>query len=264
MTADNMVVAEGLTKTFSNNGINTTAYTGLDFNVRSGEFFCLLGPSGCGKSTVLNSITGLTTPSSGRLVVGNNASAEPVISMVFQEHGLFPWMTLQNNIGFPLKNKPGMTRPEIERISSHYLDKVGLRKFAGFYPHQVSGGMRQRISIARSFALNPDILLMDEPFVYLDYQNRLLLQETLLQLWQETGKTILFVTHNINEAVSLADTITIMTAHPGKIKANLSIDIERPRDMFEIRKTKKFNDYVANITDLLKDEMRQTQEQAAI
>lgn len=259
-----MITAKDLTKVFNNNGSKITAYQKLDFNVKAGEFFCLLGPSGCGKSTVLNSICGLTTPTSGQLAVGDAGSpSSPVISMVFQEHGLFPWMTLKKNIGFVLKNKPGMDKTEIDRISGYYLDKVGLLQFAHFYPHQVSGGMRQRISIARSFALNPDILLMDEPFVYLDYQNRLLLQEILLTLWQETGKTILFVTHNINEAVSLSDTIMVMTSHPGRIKTSINIDIERPRDMFEIRKSPVFNEHVSNITDLLKEEMRATQQQQA-
>ena len=226
-----------------------------------GEFFCLLGPSGCGKSTVLNSISGLVKPSSGNLSIGNKqASSPPTISMVFQEHGLFPWMTLKNNIGFPLENKSGMSKTDVDRITGHYLDKVGLLKFAHFYPHQVSGGMRQRISIARSFAVDPDILLMDEPFVYLDYQNRLLLQKLLLTLWNETKKTVIFVTHNINEAVALADRIIVMTAHPGTIKSEIPIDIERPRDMFEIRKTEKYNNYVSEITDLLKDEILATHE----
>ena len=246
---------------FSNNQINTTAFEQLNFTVNPGEFFCLLGPSGCGKSTVLNSISGLIKPSSGQLHVGDQqATSPPDISMVFQEHGLFPWMTLKNNIGFPLENKSGINKTEIDRITGNYLDKVGLLKFAHFYPHQVSGGMRQRISIARSFAIDPDILLMDEPFVYLDYQNRLLLQKLLLTLWNETKKTVIFVTHNVNEAVALADRIVVMTAHPGKIKSSIPIDIERPRDMFEIRKSAKYNDYVSEITDLLKDDILASQE----
>jgi len=184
--------------------------------------------------------------------------------MVFQEHGLFPWMTLKDNITFPLKNDSSFDKQTIEEISTQYLQRVGLSKFANFFPHQVSGGMRQRISIARSFAVDPDILLMDEPFVFLDYQNRLLLQDILLNLWQESNKTVLFVTHNINEAVSLSDRIMIMTAHPGRVKADITIDLSRPRDMFEIRKSAQFTNYVNDITDLIKDEMITTQQQAQI
>lgn len=184
--------------------------------------------------------------------------------MVFQEHGLFPWMTLKENIRFPLKSMPGLDINEIEKKCSYYLHKVGLLKFAHYYPHQVSGGMKQRISIARSFAVDPDILLMDEPFVFLDYQNRLILQNLLLTLWQETGKSILFVTHNINEAIALSDRLVIMTAHPGTIKADIQIDIPRPRDMFEIRKQPRYTEYANSITDLLKDEMMATQQQAQI
>jgi len=182
--------------------------------------------------------------------------------MVFQEHGLFPWMTLKDNIAFPLKNDPALDEHEVEKICSHFLQKVGLVKFANYFPHQVSGGMKQRISIARSFAVDPDILLMDEPFVFLDYQNRLLLQELLLNLWQDSNKTIIFVTHNINEAVSLADRVMVMTAHPGKVKTNINIDLPRPRNMFEIRKSTQYAEYVNHITDLLKDEMIATQQQA--
>ncbi len=181
--------------------------------------------------------------------------------MVFQEHGLFPWMSLKDNIAFPLKNDASVGANDVERLSLQFLDEVGLLKFARFFPHQVSGGMRQRISIARSFAVNPDILLMDEPFVFLDYQNRLLLQELLLTLWQDSNKTVLFVTHNINEAVSLSDRVMVMTAHPGTVKANINIELPRPRAMFEIRKSTAFTHYVNDITDLIKNEIITSQQQ---
>lgn len=189
--------------------------------------------------------------------------------MVFQEHGLFPWMSLKDNIAFPLKNDASFRnnsfrKKSIEQLSIEFLEKVGLLKFANFFPHQVSGGMRQRTSIARSFAVDPDILLMDEPFVFLDYQNRLLLQELLLTLWQDSNKTVLFVTHNINEAVSLSDRIIVMTAHPGTVKANINIELSRPRDMFEIRKSTTFTNYVNNITDLIKHEIITSQQQTQI
>ncbi len=150
----------------------------------------------------------------------------------------------------------------IERLGSTGIADPAAR--VSNYPFEFSGGMKQRISIARSFAVDPDILLMDEPFVFLDYQNRLLLQELLLSLWQDSNKTIMFVTHNINEAVSLADRVMIMTAHPGKVKTNIKIDLPRPRDMFEIRKSTEYTEYVNHITDLLKDEMIATQQQAQV
>lgn len=257
------ITAENLSKIFLVNGKHTAAFQDLNFCVNPGEFFCLIGPSGCGKSSILNTISGLEKPSAGKLIITDpQSNQKPKISMVFQEHGLFPWMTLKANIAFPLQNDPTIKKNEVDSICRHFLQKTSLLKFADYYPHQVSGGMKQRISIARSFAVDPDILLMDEPFVFLDYQNRLLLQELLLSLWQNSDKTIIFVTHDMNEAVLLSDRVMIMTAHPGCIKENISIDLPRPRNLFEIRKSPEFIEYVNRITDLLKDEMLVTQEQS--
>lgn len=220
------------------------------------EFVCLLGPSGCGKTTILKTIAGLETPSGGEMFVGSSADdLEPEISMVFQEQGLFPWMTVYNNLAFILENNPTFINKQIPEIVNEYLDKVGLDKFSAYYPHQLSGGMKQRVSIARAFCTRPEILLMDEPFVFLDFQTRLKLHALLLSLWQSYQKTVVFVTHDIEEAVLLADKVYVMSARPGKIKEIINVTLERPRDIYEIRHSAAFLEYTRAITALLKEEM---------
>ena len=220
------------------------------------EFFCILGPSGCGKTSTLNTIANLEKPTGGKLTIESPAHQDDInIGMVFQQHGLFPWMTIKDNILFVLKNNVKINAQDIHHIADTYLARVGLSKFASYYPHQLSGGMRQRVSIARSFAINPDLLLMDEPFVFVDYQTRLMLQEMLLELWQGTTITILFVTHDIEEAVALADRILVMTAHPGTVKRFVTIPFARPRNIFELRKQPEFIQYVNDITEMIRAEM---------
>lgn len=224
--------------------------------MKPSEFVCLLGPSGCGKTTLLKTIAGLETPSDGELFVGSSAdNLEPEISMVFQEQGLFPWMTVYNNLAFILQNNPAFSNQEIPQIVNEYLDKVGLKKFSAYFPHQLSGGMKQRVSIARAFCTRPEILLMDEPFVFLDFQTRLNLHQLLLSLWQSYQKTVVFVTHDIEEAVLLADKVFIMSARPGKIKEIINVTLERPRDIYDIRHSAPFLEYTRAITALLKEEM---------
>lgn len=248
-----------LTKIFPNNsgkGESIVAYEDLSFDVKAGEFLCILGPSGCGKSTVLRSIASLEKFSSGDLhIAPMHAGAEANIGMVFQERGIFPWMTVAQNIRFLLENNPRIKSQSLDSIVDHYLAKVGLEKFADYFPHQISGGMKQRVSIARSFANDPDILLMDEPFVFLDYQTRMSLQELLLNIWQESQKTVVFVTHDIEEAVMLADRIIVMTAQPGRIKSIIDIDFPRPRHISDIRTTRKFTEHVDAISKIIRDEM---------
>lgn len=246
-----------LCKRFENRGEVLTAYEDVSFAVQPSEFVCLLGPSGCGKTTLLRTIAGLENATEGELKVraaGSNAS--PEIGMVFQEQGLFPWMTVYKNLAFILKNNPNFKTPEIPVVVNEFLARVGLEKFASYYPHQLSGGMKQRVSIARGFVTRPEILLMDEPFVFLDFQTRLHLHALLLSLWQSYQKTVLFVTHDIEEAVLLADKVIVMTARPGKIKEIITINLERPRDIFAIRHSKTFLDYIHSITELLKEEMQ--------
>ncbi|HEY5602160.1 MAG TPA: ABC transporter ATP-binding protein [Gammaproteobacteria bacterium] len=246
-----------LSKRFVNRGETLTAYEDISFQVRSSEFVCILGPSGCGKTTLLRTIAGLETQTEGELVVrASRANGNPEIGMVFQEQGLFPWMTVYGNLAFILENNPNFAKSEISSIINEFLVKVGLEKFPHYYPHQLSGGMKQRVCIARGFATRPEILLMDEPFVFLDFQIRLHLHELLLSLWQCYQKTVVFVTHDIEEAVLLADRVIVMTARPGKIKENIDIKLDRPRDIFAIRHTKSFLDYIRVITGLLKEDMR--------
>ena len=198
-------------------------------------------------------IAGLDQQTSGDIKIEKNIQGEKSeVAMIFQEHGLFPWMSLRKNIEFILENNPKFTAEQVITISDRYLQKVGLEKHADMFPHEVSGGMKQRISIARSFANNPDILLMDEPFVFLDFQTRMLLHELLLTIWQETEKTILFVTHDVEEAVLLADRVLILSAHPGKILNVEQVNISRPRDLSELRKTPAFFDQVSRLTHEIK------------
>ena len=230
-----------------------TAFEDINVEVKQGEFVAILGPSGCGKSSLLRVIAGLDKQTEGELEIAKNSQGETSeVAMIFQEHGLFPWMTLRKNIEFILENNPQMTAEQVIQISEHYLQKVGLTKYAEMFPHEVSGGMKQRISIARSFANNPDVLLMDEPFVFLDFQTRMLLHEMLLNIWQETGKTILFVTHDIEEAVLLADRVLVLSAHPGKLLNIEQVDITRPRNLIELRKTPTFFDQVSRLTHEIK------------
>ena len=245
-----------LAKRFVNKGETLSAYENISFQVQPSEFVCILGPSGCGKTTLLRTIAGLESPTEGELFVGSSKSdLVPEISMVFQEQGLFPWMTVYKNLSFILENNSNIPASEISQITNEFLSKVGLEKFSQYYPHQLSGGMKQRVSIARAFATRPEIMLMDEPFVFLDFQTRLSLHSLLLSLWQSYKKTVVFVTHDIEEAVLLADKVIVMTARPGKIKEIININLERPRDLFDIRHSKKFLDYIQSVTGLLKEEM---------
>lgn len=233
-----------------------TAYEDLSFHVNKREFLCVLGPSGCGKSTLLRTIASLEKASAGELHISASASGgEANIGMVFQERGIFPWMTVAQNIRFLLENNPRIDPDKLDSIVEDYLSKVGLEKFAAYFPHQISGGMKQRVSIARSFANEPDILLMDEPFVFLDYQTRMSLQELLLNIWQDSHKTVVFVTHDIEEAIVLADRIMVMTAHPGRIKDIIDVDLPRPRHVNDIRKSTQYHTLLDSISNMIRDEM---------
>lgn len=254
------IEARQLDKTFHSDNRLSHAYKNLSFAVAAREFYCIVGPSGCGKSTLLRTVAGLEQATKGELDVNHSQGKPSEIAMVFQEQGLFPWMSVQKNISFLLENNPRFAGSDIKAIAGEYLDKVALSRCADMYPHELSGGMRQRVSIARAFAVDPDILLMDEPFVFLDYQTRLVLVELLLQLWLQTHKTILFVTHDIEEAVLLADRVMIMSAHPGQVKEIINIDIDHPRDIFDIKKSPDYLDYVEHITQSIREEMSISQD----
>jgi len=223
----------GLSKSFPprNGGGPTEALRDITLPVSEGEFVCLVGPSGCGKSTLLNIVAGLEQPSVGEVSLNGRGlgGAGADRGMVFQDAALFPWLNVVQNIELPLKNA-GIPRSERRDRALHYLRMVHLSKFPTAYVHELSGGMRQRVAIARALAMDPRILLMDEPFAALDAQTRDILHEELQQIWQETHKTILFVTHNVREAAYLADRVAIFSAQPGTIKQVLPINYPHPRD----------------------------------
>ncbi len=204
----------------------------INLEVQQGEFICVVGPSGCGKSTLLNIVAGLDKATSGRVVVDGKEVSGPGPDRVvmFQESALFPWLNVIQNVEFGLK-MAGVSKNERREIALKYLRMVHLSKYQKSYIHQLSGGMRQRVALARALALNSDILLMDEPFAALDSQTRNILHAELQQIWAETKKTILFVTHNVQEAVYLGDRVIVLSAHPGRIKKEFKIPLSRPRDM---------------------------------
>ena len=204
----------------------------VSFKVATGEFVCLLGPSGCGKSTVLNAIAGFEEPYDGNIsVLGKTVLAPgPERGMVFQQPNLFPWRTVRGNIGHGPRML-GKSKSEVIRITDNLIGMVGLGQFSDAYPHMLSGGMQQRVALARALANEPKVLLMDEPFGALDAQTRVIMQEHLLEIWARLNTTIVFVTHDVEEAIFLADRVFIMTASPGKIKSNLPIELERPRNL---------------------------------
>jgi NitT/TauT family transport system ATP-binding protein len=202
----------------------------IDLDVREGEFVCILGPSGCGKSTLLNIVAGFLAPTAGSVKIdGEEVSGpDPRRIFVFQERGVFPWLTVEGNIGFGLGRLP---RGERERRIAHYVALVGLQGFEKAYPQELSGGMKQRVEVARALAVDPDVLFLDEPFGALDSITRLVMRGELLRIWRAEQKTILFVTHDIEESVQLADRVVVMTARPARIRRIVPIDLPHPRDL---------------------------------
>ena len=225
------IVIDNVSKVFDGDGRRMVALLDIDLEIPRGQFVCLLGPSGCGKSTLLNAIAGFAPPTSGRVLADGVpvAGPGPERGMVFQEYALFPWMTVEQNVGFGLEIK-GMARAQITQRVAGLLKLLSLEDFAKRYPKDLSGGMRQRVAIARVLALDSPILLMDEPFGALDALTRRNLQDELLRLWAELKKTVIFVTHSIEEAIYLADRIVVMTYRPGTIKRDMLVDLPRLRD----------------------------------
>ncbi|HEV8310276.1 MAG TPA: ABC transporter ATP-binding protein [Methylomirabilota bacterium] len=224
------VVVEGVSKVFTGrDGRSIEALHDVSLVVEGGEFVTILGPSGCGKSSLLHVIAGLLPPTRGRVVFEGVAESTAMTSMVFQEHALFPWRTVLGNVGFGLEVR-GMPAPDRDARARGLLELVGLQGFEDRYPHQLSGGMRQRVAIARALAVEPALLLMDEPFSALDAQSRALMQLELMALWERTRKSILYVTHQIQEAVLLGDRVVVMTRRPGRILTARPIPLPRPRD----------------------------------
>jgi NitT/TauT family transport system ATP-binding protein len=213
-------------------GERLLALDDINLEVRAGEFVCIVGPSGCGKSTLLHLVAGLQAPTSGEILVDGKPIQGPGTDriLIFQDHGLFPWLTVGQNVEFGMKMK-GVPKAERKERTLHYLQLVHLAKFKDSYIHQLSGGMRQRVAIARALATEPDVLLMDEPFASLDAQTRDLLHDELERIWSETGRTIIFVTHNVREAVRLGDRVVLLTFRPGRVKSEFPVDLPRPRSL---------------------------------
>jgi NitT/TauT family transport system ATP-binding protein len=225
---------ENASMTFKRDGKSTPVLENISLEVRDGEFVCLLGPSGCGKTTLLNAMAGFLSPTSGHIQVDGEVvrGPDPRRIFVFQERGVFPWLTVEGNIGFGLFKVP---RTEREERIAHYIKMVGLDGFEKAYPPELSGGMKQRLEVARALAVNPDMLFLDEPFGALDSITRLVMRGELLRIWEAERKTIIFVTHDIDEAVQLADRVVVMSARPATIQQIVNIDISHPRDISSAR-----------------------------
>lgn len=225
---------DNVSMTFKRDGNITSVLENINLEVGDGEFVCLLGPSGCGKTTLLNALAGFLSPTSGEIQVGGEPvrGPDPRRIFVFQERGVFPWLTVEGNIGFGLFKLP--RREQEERIA-HYIKMVGLQGFEKAYPPELSGGMKQRLEVARALAVNPDMLFLDEPFGALDSITRLVMRRELLRIWEAERKTIIFVTHDIDEAVQLADRVVVMSARPATIQQIVDIDIPHPRDISSAR-----------------------------
>jgi NitT/TauT family transport system ATP-binding protein len=246
------LAVKDLRKVFGSRSSGIVALDGVNLDVPEGQFVCLLGPSGCGKSTLLFIAAGLEAASGGEVRANGAAVTAPGRDrgMLFQQFALFPWRTARQNIEFGLEIK-GMDAAERERRARQWLTKMHLSEFADSYPHLLSGGMQQRVAIARLLANEPDILLMDEPFAALDAQTRSVLGEELVQVWQEHRRTVLFVTHSVEEAIVLSDRIIVMTRRPGRIKADLAVQLPRPRDIT----SDEFNRLRQEVTQLVRSEL---------
>ena len=230
-----------------------TALDSVTLQIPAGQFCAIVGPSGCGKSTLLRVIAGLAAPSNGSVHVVRDSNDKPLQAMVFQGRSVFPWMTVLENAAYGLA-MGGVARVERDAIAERLLRQVGLGEFMNAYPSQLSEGMRQRVAIVRAFAVDPELLLMDEPFGALDEQTRLILQDELLRVWEATGKTVVFVTHSIDEAMILADRIVVMSARPGTIKADIEVPFQRPRTVEAVRSDPEFSSLFLKIWSLLRDE----------
>ncbi len=257
MTAPAKVSVRGVTKRFTVRRREILALDGIEVDIRGGEFFCIVGPSGCGKTTLLRILAGLETESSGTIeVVRDPATERPLNSMVFQEQSVFPWMTVRDNIAFGLKAR-GFSRRARYAVAEPFIHKVGLTGFEDALPHQLSGGMKQRVSIARAFANDPEILLMDEPFAALDEQTKLVLQGELLRIWDESRKTVVYVTHSIDEAILLADRIMVMSARPGRVKEIIDVAsvFGRPRQVELVKSSAQYGEVFGRVWGLLRAEV---------
>jgi NitT/TauT family transport system ATP-binding protein len=248
------IFIRGLAKTFNSRRGEVDALRGVDVVVRQGEFLCIVGPSGCGKTTLLRILGGLEEPSEGALEFRIEHANDPLQSMVFQEQGVFPWLTVLDNAAFGLTVR-GFSREQREVAARECLRKLGLSDFERHFPRQLSGGMRQRVNLARAFTNNPAVLLMDEPLSALDEQTKMLVQEDLLRLWEGSKKTVIFITHSLDEAVVLGDRVAVMSHRPGRIKDIFDVGLSRPRHALELRNDSAFVAIRGRIWDCLREEV---------
>jgi NitT/TauT family transport system ATP-binding protein len=256
--AANKIAVKGLSKTFRlRGGQKVDALRDIDLEIHDGEFVCIIGASGCGKTTLLRIIGGFEQADAGCVEIATTPSHDGgalVTSTVFQEESVFPWLTAEQNVGYGLKVR-NVPRARREQIVDHFIHKVGLSAFRNAYPNQLSGGMRQRVSVARAFANEPEVLLMDEPFGALDEQTRLVLQDEILRLWSQHQRTVLFVTHNLDEAITLSDRIVVLSARPGRVRAVIPVDIPRPRNVIALRGEPRYGQLYQQLWDLLQGDI---------
>jgi NitT/TauT family transport system ATP-binding protein len=255
--AESKLRLRGLNRQFMLRDRAVDALAGIDLDVAPGEFLAIVGPSGCGKTTMLRIVAGLETPTTGTVDIKHAPGANrPLNAMVFQQESVFPWKNVRDNAAFGLKAR-GFGKAERYRMVQPILDKVGLRGFEDALPHQLSGGMKQRVAIARAFANDPEIMLMDEPFAALDEQTKLILQAELLRIWEESRKTVLYVTHSIDEAITLADHVLVMSARPGRVKEIIDVSeiFPRPRDVAAVKSSPHYGEVFGRIWNLLRDEV---------
>lgn len=255
------IAVQGLMKCFSTGSGQFTAVDNVSFDVRQGEFVALLGPSGCGKSTILNMVAGLLPRSGGRILIDDD-EVEPgrvnrKVGYVFQRDTLFPWRTVEQNIGYGLEIAGVAKADRAERVAKA-VDRAGLSGFAQTFPRMLSGGMRQRVALMRTLILEPEVLLMDEPFGALDTHTKLEMHKTLLEIWERERQTVLFVTHDLGEALTLASRIILLSARPGRLKEDFDVAIPRPRDPVGLRETAEFGRLYSHIWHSLGEEFRRT------
>ncbi|MEO5694558.1 MAG: ABC transporter ATP-binding protein [Usitatibacter sp.] len=253
------ILVRNVSKTFEGGALHSkvVAVDNVSCEIAQGEFLCIIGPSGCGKTTLLHMLAGFTGPSSGEVVSDGKVVTQPGPERIvmFQEYGLFPWMTVAENIEFGLEAK-GLPREERRSLVAHYVNLVGLTGFENRYPRHISGGMKQRVSIARALAPDPQAILMDEPFAALDSLTRDVMQEEILSIWGATKKTFVLITHNIDEAIFLGDRVLVMTHRPGRIKEMLKIELPRPRDASIRSSDRQFLQYREHLANSLRKEVR--------
>jgi NitT/TauT family transport system ATP-binding protein len=261
VAASELVDLHGVAKQFFRNGTPLLACRDVSLRIRRGEFVAIVGPSGCGKSTLLNMVAGLMKPSAGTIAYDGKLVAElnRRVGYMTQRDNLLPWRSVENNIGIALEIAR-MSGGERARRVERYIDLVGLNGFEKHYPAELSGGMRKRVALARTLIYDPETLLMDEPFGALDAQLKLILHAELLRIWEESGKTIVFVTHDLTEALTLADRVAVLSSRPGTVKLIQPVDLPRPRDVFKVRFTERFGHLHEQLWAALEDDIRKGEE----